>query len=302
MQNFVKGAQFWNDYYDKILDPVFTQPPDFIMDPDEEPKSPDSPGRPGWELRPADPDSDDEMEDGEEAEMEWHTVPVDRDGWRYEEIDPYYGDDLEATLLLIGKQEADLVAYQCAAWRTPWLSITLNFDCEYGILVNHNADLKYKEGGKIIRSSQRWSDLSWRLWTTVCPKEFHNNLQYIIQETITNEDTTAALTEAATARGRLNPQNPKASHLVSTVYTPVDLDFTLGTSTEPTCDQEKGECDFYSILRTPNVIGVPYLLMDHADTLLYPYISEIITQSVLRGTDRTGWNLVIKLDSLPCDE
>lgn len=273
------------------------------MELNEEPESLDSPGKLGWELRSG-YDSEEETEDDEEAEPFWSSVPVDRDGWRYEEFEVYYGDDLMSTLDIIGNDDANVRAYTCSQWRNPGFSVTLNIDCEYGILINHNADLRFERNSGPVRASQRWSDLSWKLWTTVCPKEHHGNLQWIVQETITNEETKAALAEAATGRKRLNQQNPQANHLVTTVYTPNDLDFTLGNSAEPTCNQDVGECDFYSLLRAPNVIGAVHLLMDYADTMLYPYISHIITQSVAinrQGTSRTGWNLIIKLDTLSCD-
>ncbi|KAJ5180683.1 hypothetical protein N7492_003893 [Penicillium capsulatum] len=304
MQNFVKGAQLWERYLDTIMDPDSIPPSaDFPMELNEMPATADSPAVPGWELQPQDSD-DSEMED-DEPQMEWVSVSVDRDGWRYEEIDVHYGDDLEAALDTIGDGiDPDFKAYQCTEWRTRFISLTLNIDCEYGIVVSHNADLKYtNEDGETIRSSQRWSDLTWKLWVTVCPKEHQHNLRYIIHETITNEDTTAALAEAATARGRLNPQNPQANHLVTTIYTPSDADFKLEKSGAPTCNEQAGECDFYSLLRMPNVIGVLYLLMAHANTLAFPYISHIATQSVkktLKGIAKTGWNMIIRLDKAPC--
>lgn len=307
MKDFVKGVDLWGKYFDKMVDldatDSFTK---FPFDLNPIPESTDSPAKAGWKLESAedssDEDSEMEDEDGEDdKKMEWVEVEVDRDGWRYEEVDIPSTRNLQEAIKLTKKKHVKLTGFSCREWRNPNYSLIAYIDCANGIFVGHNADFKTTKDGP---SKHRWSDVSWMLWTTECPNYYHHNLQYFVRETITNEDTEQILEEAAIGRGRFNTHDEKVNDLVSTVYTPTPYDYDRENNQDPTCDQNKGACDFYTMLRAPNVIGVVYLLMAHVKTLSNTYISQMESQSLWvqdkKGNWKTRWNLVIKLDQSPC--
>lgn len=310
----MKGLELWEKYWDKVVWDLDATDSfvEFPFDLDTMPATPSSPPKPGWTLEnmndvPEDLSDIEEVEEEEadDDEMEWVPVAVNRDGWRYEEVQIHYNRDLQAALRLTGKEMGSikLTGYSCMEWRQPVFSLIAYVDCANGIFVVHNADFVYSHG-KQTRSSHRFSGVSWMLWKTVCPQHYHHNLQYFIIEFITNQDTRKLLEEAAIGRMRFSPTNKQANDLVVTSYTPTLYSWGDAQNPTPTCDQDSGACDFYALLRSPNVIGVVHLLMDLVQTLSNPYISEIMSLSTYGqrelGKWFTGWNMVIKLEPQPC--
>lgn len=103
------------------------------------------------------------------------------------------------------------------------------------------------------------------------------------------------LQEAASFKG-LDKNDLPASDKKSFIWTPTPLSKPI---TRNSCNEEKGDCDFYYLLRSPNAIGTVFFAKSHIDGLDNNAISKITGQSLWNDSgDQLRWNMIIELEPL----
>ncbi|KAJ5577595.1 uncharacterized protein N7459_006559 [Penicillium hispanicum] len=270
MTRFVKGAEAWTDFQQKLHDRSGTSTNTISLEYDDHTK--------GWEC-------------GER-------VPVDQDGWRYEPEDPEEGSpQLEAVYKAINLEgKVQLNGLIATLWRDPEVVVSIYYDCDNGIMVQDLAYLRYKDDqGQKHHIDDSWSDVAWSLYEIGCPASVQK-LQYLIVELVKNPTTRSILEEATAAAGHWDEKNAKANNFVPTTWDPSTITQPI---TEGSCSPESGSCDFYSVLSTPNTIGSVHLLEDHMSKLNYKTIESIsgfhdcVYQNA-EGTAFVKWTLYVK--------
>ncbi|KAJ5893422.1 hypothetical protein N7495_005113 [Penicillium taxi] len=209
------------------------------------------------------------------------TKTVDKDGWWYRDYTAKWEEHIAISTLVSSNLDINLVGYEAREYRNPnnFYAI-MYFDCKNGIMVSSSAYFK-TEGDNPVASDYRWSDVAWELWTIKCSAH-KTHLRYIVRENIQNPVSELVLDETLKAR-KINPAD----------YSPTKITWKNGV---PTCDESSGDCDFYSLVHTPNVIGTLFLTKDHASKLEFPRVASI---KAWKSVDQEWWS-AIKLESLEC--
>lgn len=146
-----------------------------------------------------------------------------------------------------GKQPFD---YQFEVEYSPSLK-TINAHMSYGTLD--------KLDGTVTRAPNRWSDVVWAYWLSLCKeqKADPSELRWIFRQFITNEFTKAIIDKI----------------FAGPEYTSLAADAPYTTTVKPTDDA------FFALLKTPNVVGPVYMLLDHPNGLRRKTIKDIIVKS-----------------------
>ncbi|KAJ5183407.1 hypothetical protein N7492_001023 [Penicillium capsulatum] len=235
MENFVKGAGLWTELEHTLSDPSAKDTVDSVV------------------LSLA---------------KDQRTTMEDKGGWGYyTDDDPSEdpSDREEEALRLMGlEDDVEFIYAKAWLWRNPDFFLSGIYNCQHGIWSTQSTYIKYQsDPGKPPGSPDRLSEVMWALWMKVCPNEVEN-LRWIIQDHASNQNSLKLLKEAAQARDNYNEHDLAAHSGDVTTWEPGIFETPI---TAHSCDQAAGACDFYSILRAPNTIGVAYLLKDKAQRL-----------------------------------
>lgn len=276
MRHVVKGVDAWSDFQYALHHHKGGSPQSIILDRDNHQE--------GWQGA------------GDCAER--IAVPG-RAGWRYDHNEVEGNAELDTVYQAIGLEdgEPNLKNYHATLWEEPDISVSVSFDCDHGLMIRHLAYLRYTDDdGQPHHTDQRWSDVAWALYELACPDSLQN-LQYVVVPLINNPVTKTLLEEIGASAGHWDPKKAKEHNFV--IDTRRAVDPPPSSVIEADCPPGS-ECDFFSLLHTPNVIGVLYLLKDRMSTMGYKSIKSIsffhncVYQNA-EGTAFVKWAMFMKL-------
>lgn len=140
--------------------------------------------------------------------------------------------------------------------------------CAYGhAIIAKGIFRKDEHTGDIART--HWSDVTFPIWKEYCEGDgiAPGDLEYIIEDTVINKDTTDIINQIIPASQRRH------------------LDFSkVFTRDNP---------DFYALLATPNAIGSAYICINYATSMRYKRVASI---TPFYNTQAAAWSMIIKFE------